>query len=276
MLRLRIITAVVLVAILLAALVLLSPLWFDVLVLLVVAAGGWEWSALAGVRLLPLRIGFVSLLVLSCGLLPGLAAPGMQILLLLAVSWWPLAFFCLARQPHPVWVLNHAGALLAAGWLVLVPAWLAVHVLQRLPGDRLFNVLWCIAVVAAADIGAYFAGKTFGRRKLAPLISPNKTWEGLLGGMLATWLVALAGARLQPGQFLQDSNLLVMTVAALLLAGYSVVGDLFESLLKRRQNMKDSGHLLPGHGGVMDRLDSLTAVLPLFVLLLWQVSGTAP
>lgn len=276
MLRLRIITAVVLVAILLAALVLLSPLWFDVLVLLVVAAGGWEWSALAGVRLLPLRIGFVSLLVLSCGLLPGLAAPGMQILLLLAVSWWPLAFFCLARQPHPVWVLNHAGALLAAGWLVLVPAWLAVHVLQRLPGDRLFNVLWCIAVVAAADIGAYFAGKTFGRRKLAPLISPNKTWEGLLGGMLATWLVALAGARLQPGQFLQDSNLLVMTVAALLLAGYSVVGDLFESLLKRRQNMKDSGHLLPGHGGVMDRLDSLTAVLPLFVLLLWQVSGTTP
>jgi phosphatidate cytidylyltransferase len=274
MLRLRVITAVVLIAVLLAALMLLSPVWFDLVVLLVVAAGGWEWSALAGVRLAPLRIGFVSLLVLSCGLLPTLAATGMQILLLLAVIWWPLAFFCLVRQPHPVWVLNHAGALLAAGWLVLVPAWLALHVLQRLPGDRLFNVLWCIAVVAAADIGAYFAGKTFGRRKLAPLVSPNKTWEGLVGGVVATWAVMLLGARLQPGQFLDDSNLPIMTLATLLLAGYSVVGDLFESLLKRRQNLKDSGNLLPGHGGVMDRLDSLTAVLPLFVLLLWQVTGS--
>lgn len=274
MLRQRVVTAVILMAGLLAALVWLPPVGFDLLLLLVVLAGAWEWTTLAGATVAPLRIGFQSLLLLSCGLLLLQGGDWLQwMILLAAVLWWPCAFYCIVRQPRQVWLLRQPAALLAAGWFVLVPSWLAVYWLQRLPGERLFHVLWFIALVAAADTGAYFAGKTFGRHKLAPLVSPNKTWEGLAGGMVATAIVALAGARLGPSAVLHDVNALVVVLAALLLAAYSVVGDLFESLLKRTQNLKDSGTLLPGHGGVMDRLDSITAALPLFVLLLLLVTG---
>lgn len=273
MLKQRVITAVILVAGLLAALVWLPPIGFDLLLLLVVLAGAWEWTTLAGATLAPLRIGFQSVLLLSCGLLVPQGAPWLQAVLLASVLLWPFAFYCVVRQPQTVWLLRQPAALLIAGWLVLVPSWLAVYWLQRLPGERLFHVLWFIALVAAADTGAYFAGKAFGRRKLAPLVSPNKTWEGFIGGMVATSVVAVAGAKLGPSAALQDVNVVLLIAAALLLAAYSVVGDLFESLLKRTQNLKDSGNLLPGHGGVMDRLDSLTAALPLFVLLLLQVTG---
>lgn len=273
MLRQRVITAVILMTGLLAALLLLPPVGFDLLLLLVVLAGAWEWTTLAGAGMAPLRIGFQSLLLLSCGLLLLQGGRSLQWVLLAAVLWWPCALYCIIRQPRPVWLLRRPAALLVAGWLVLVPSWLAVYMLQRLPGERLFHVLWFIALVAAADTGAYFAGKTFGRHKLAPLVSPNKTWEGLAGGMVATALVALAGARLGPSSVLHAINPIMIVLAALLLAVYSVVGDLFESLLKRTQNLKDSGTLLPGHGGVMDRLDSITAALPLFVLMLWHVTG---
>ncbi len=273
MLRQRVITAMILMAGLLAALVWLPPIGFDLLLLLVVLAGAWEWTTLAGIRLGPLRIGFQSVLLLSCGLLMQQGERWLQGVLLASVLWWPFALYCIRRQPKSVWLLRQPSALLLAGWLVLVPSWLAVYWLQRLPGERLFHVLWFIALVAAADIGAYFAGKAFGRHKLAPLVSPNKTLEGFFGGMVATAVVAVAGAKLGPTAALHEVNIVLLIAAALLLAAYSVVGDLFESLLKRTQNLKDSGHLLPGHGGVMDRLDSITAALPLFVLLLLQVTG---
>lgn len=273
MLRQRVITAVILVTGLLAALIWLPLVGFDLLLLLVVLAGAWEWATLAGVGMAPLRFGFQSVLLLSCGLLLLQGGSWLQWLLLAAVLWWPCALYCILRQPQPVWLLRQPAALLIAGWFVLVPSWLAVYWLQRLPGERLFHVLWFIALVAAADTGAYFAGKAFGRRKLAPLVSPNKTWEGLVGGMIATAIVALAGARLGPSPALHDISAFVVVPAALLLAVYSVVGDLFESLLKRTRSLKDSGTLLPGHGGVMDRLDSITAALPLFVLLLLHVTG---
>jgi phosphatidate cytidylyltransferase len=273
MLRQRVITAVILMAGLLAALVWLPPIGFDLLLLLVVLAGAWEWTTLAGTSLAHLRIGFQSVLLLSCGLLMQQSEHWLQGVLLAAVLWWPFALYCIMRQPRSVWLLHQPSGLLLVGWLVLVPSWLAVYWMQRLPGERLFHVLWFVALVAAADTGAYFAGKAFGRHKLAPLVSPNKTWEGFFGGMVATALVAVAGAKLGPTAALHDVNVVLVITAALLMAVFSVVGDLFESLLKRTQNLKDSGNVLPGHGGVMDRLDSITAALPLFVLLLLQVTG---
>lgn len=273
MLRQRVITAVILMAGLLAALVWLPTAGFDLLLLLVVLAGAWEWTALAGASVSPLRIGFQSVLLISCGVVLQFGERWLQGILLAAVLWWPFALYCIVRQPRQVWLLGQPAALLLAGWFVLVPSWLAVYWLQRLPGERLFHVLWFIALVAAADTGAYFAGKAFGRRKLAPLVSPNKTVEGFIGGMVATAVVAVVGAKLGPTAALHEVNVVLLIAAALLLSAYSVVGDLFESLLKRTRNMKDSGNLLPGHGGVMDRLDSITAALPLFVLLLLQVTG---
>jgi phosphatidate cytidylyltransferase len=146
--------------------------------------------------------------------------------------------------------------LAATGWLVLFPTWFALMDFHAMRPALLFGLM---AVVAAADIGAYFAGRAFGRHKLAPSISPGKTWEGVVGGLLA---VALYGAL----WLLLESTLTVPFPGFILLlamASLSVVGDLFESWLKRQAGIKDSGHILPGHGGVLDRIDGLTSALPL-------------
>jgi phosphatidate cytidylyltransferase len=155
-----------------------------------------------------------------------------------------------------------------AGGFALVPAWFAIMMLVSQPyGPEFF--LWCAAIVAASDIGAYFAGKRFGRTQLAPSISPGKTREGLYGGLIAAAIIgALAGAAL--GQAVW-----IYAPAAALIALVSVGGDLWVSRFKRAANLKDSGHILPGHGGVMDRVDSLVAALPLFALLVLMTVGVA-
>lgn len=271
MLRQRVITAVVLMLVLLSVLFLLPPLAFTILITLVVAEGAYEWTALSGVTARHWRVLYVAALFLLGWLLLQFGPALIAVLLGCAVVWWLLAFVLVLRFPAPNPLLRHSSFLLLAGAFVLVPGWFALQSLQQLPGSRNFFVLWFILLVAAADTGAYFAGKAFGRRKLAPAVSPNKTWEGFVGGVLLTCVVAVLGARLGPVAALNTVSLPLLLVAAVVLALLSVVGDLFESLLKRLQNMKDSGNILPGHGGVMDRLDSITAALPLYALLLIMV-----
>ncbi|MES2605853.1 MAG: CDP-archaeol synthase [Pseudomonadota bacterium] len=268
MLKQRVITAVVLMLVLLSVLFLLPPLAFELLVTVVLAAGAWEWTALSGVSSRSQSMLYVGVLFTLGFVLVHLPPAMMPLLLGTAVLWWLLAFVFVLRFPAPNPLLRHRLFLLLAGVFVLLPSWFALLYLERLPGNRNFYVLWFIALVAAADIGAYFSGKTFGRRKLAPAVSPNKTWEGFVGGVVMTCVVAILGARLGPVVALHAVNIALLLAAGLVLALVSVVGDLFESMLKRLQNMKDSGNLLPGHGGVMDRLDSITAALPLYVLLL--------
>lgn len=256
----RILTAACLAALLLLALF-LAPLSLTVaLAGLLMLGAAWEWSVFLGPRTLPVRVAFVvliGLLILACDwLVP--ERVGLTTVLGLALAWWLAAFVWLFRYPTPVPVPIVA----VAGCLVLVPAWLALATLLRIPGAGRSLTLLALSMVFAADIGAYFAGRRFGRRKLAPKVSPGKTWEGVAGGLLAAAVVSALGG------ILLDLPLAAIVTVGLGVAALSVVGDLTESLFKRHVGAKDSGHLFPGHGGLLDRLDSITAGLPLYVFAL--------
>jgi phosphatidate cytidylyltransferase len=173
-----------------------------------------------------------------------------------AAVWWLVAFVWLALRAQS------GGRLAAAivGFLVLVPAGIGLSHLVTLHPHGQLLLLYLLVLIAAADVGAYFGGRTFGRRKLAPHVSPGKTWEGFAAGMLAAATVGVAGA------FLFDMSFWPWLFLCELVALVSVVGDLTESMFKRHVGLKDSGKLLPGHGGILDRIDSLTAAAPTFLL----------
>lgn len=264
MLKQRVITAGILVAILLAAIFLFPPLWFRGFVGLFILLGAWEWSALAGLQSLAPRATFTVL----C-LAPMLAEPGnTNVLLLAALLWWLLAFVFVCLYPRGTAVWHRRAFLLPLGLMVLIPGYVTLLQLRAIEDYRFF-ILLLIALIAAADSGAYFAGRAFGKHKLAVHVSPNKTWEGFVGGQLAVCVV-LWIALLVHGIQVSAMQAVLITLGALLLAAASVVGDLFESMLKRQAGMKDSGTLLPGHGGVLDRIDSLTAALPVYGVFLTQ------
>lgn len=260
-LRQRVLTALVLVAALGVALFGLPPTATLALVLIAVLAGAWEWSAFVAPARSGLRAAFVILVAL--GIAAAWEASGTRggMLALLAATgvWWLVAVAWILRGPQRV------GAALAAvaGVAALVPLAVALGRL-RLEPQGAWVLLFCLAVIMAADVGAYFTGHRFGRIKLAPRVSPGKTWEGVLGGLLCSLIVAAVGA------MLLGWPAIVVLPLAIGAAAFSVVGDLLESLMKRHSGLKDSGHLFPGHGGILDRVDSLTAGIPVFTLGLLQ------
>lgn len=254
----RIVTAVVLVAVLLPAFVLLPKAFGLVLIALFVLGAAWEWSAFLGQTGSAGRFAYVFAVAVATGLAE-IAVPGfVSISAVAAVSmvWWAFAFAWILRYPLPIGRL----AAFVCGVLVLLPAWLSLAALLYTKVDGRKLLLLVLATVWAADVGAYFAGRRFGRVKLAPRVSPGKTWEGVIGGVLCAALTAAAGAAIL-GRPVGPALPLGMSVAAI-----SVVGDLTVSMFKRNAGLKDSGNLFPGHGGVLDRVDSVTAAAPLFVL----------
>ncbi|RDU99559.1 phosphatidate cytidylyltransferase [Trinickia dinghuensis] len=272
MLKARVITAVVLLAVFLPVMLFAPVAAFGALLAFALVLAAWEWARLLGLPgLAPVAYAVVAALALAASTRLGLGAHAARPLLEAAAVFWILAGpFVLVRRPtlaHGPWRLF----LVVAGLVVLVACWHAL-VAARILGVSF--VLSVMLVVWLADIGAYFAGKAFGKHKLAPAISPGKTWEGAIGGwlavmiatiavmashMLAPTLVSALGERMGPVRML-----LVLTV----LVAFSIVGDLFESMLKRQAGVKDSSALLPGHGGVLDRIDALLPVLPLAMLLI--------
>jgi phosphatidate cytidylyltransferase len=270
MLKQRVITALVLVTVFLAALFLLSDGAFVLFLALVAGACAWEWSALAGIKKMPSRITYV---VLSLGLM-GLMTPLLSnplvfsYIMLGSMLWWIVISLILYLQPKAT--LSSTGQsvfYLLAGPLTYVPALLAAHFLRNQQSGSPWLLLLALGLCWAMDIGAYFSGKRWGKTKLAPLISPGKTIEGAVGGLAAVmllWVFAIAV------QSVDQPSASTLFLAVLIAGVLSVVGDLFESRAKRMVGMKDSGTLLPGHGGVLDRLDSAFAALPLFAFaLLW-------
>jgi len=258
MLKQRVVTAVVLVLLLLAVILLLPrPLTVAVLSLLALA-GAWEWAGFLDLRR---WFGRASFVLLTAGVMAGawwLAAREIWLddLLWVTLAWWIAAGIMIVRFPFRLPTV----AVALCGLLVLVPAWLALARLDLIPARGPELLLFMLGLVWAADIGAYFTGRAWGRIRLAPAVSPNKTWEGVVGGIAAAGVFAVAGTlwfELPVRAFLP----LCLAVAAI-----SVVGDLTVSLFKRRSGLKDSGHLFPGHGGLLDRMDSITAAAPLFLL----------
>lgn len=255
MLRQRIITAIILAALVIAAIFLLPTPVTAAVITLLVLAGAWEWSAFLGLKHIAARLAYVAVIAACMAFVwsHGIDSPRANQLLPAALIWWIVAFFWVIAIPGHV---NRASAAFA-GVLVLVPAWLA---LLRLHQDAPYWLLFLLLLVVAADVGAYFAGRRFGRHKLAPKVSPGKTWEGVGGGIVAAGIMAALGTTVFAVDIVAFAALCAIVVLA------SIVGDLTESLFKRHAGLKDSGTLLPGHGGVLDRVDSVTAAAPIFLL----------
>jgi phosphatidate cytidylyltransferase len=264
MLKQRVITACVLFLILLVAVLGFSVTGFQIFIAAVLAIAAWEWSRLSGVENGARRIVYVGVFIALLYLIR-IQQSASSLLIFAGVLWWLLALVMIKLYPQHTQAWHRTPVLLGMGLAVLLPSWLSLLYLRG-SADFRQHVFIFFAMVAAADIGAYFSGKRFGRHKLSPTVSPNKTWEGFAGGVLACCTVlCLSLVIMERNIFeLSTASLLIATAGAAVLAGYSVIGDLFESMMKRQANMKDSGALLPGHGGILDRIDSMTAALPLY------------
>ncbi|HEY0767197.1 MAG TPA: phosphatidate cytidylyltransferase [Steroidobacteraceae bacterium] len=257
-LRKRVLTGVVLAAVLLAILLWLPAGATVAVMTALVLAGAWEWSAFLLLANSALRLGYVLLVAL---LLWGAwrvsaTSEGRGWVLAVAVAWWLAALLWIVLAPRRVSSWS-AGA---AGVLALVPSWLALVRLRLALPQGAQWVLFALLLVWVADIGAFFCGRRFGRTRLAPDVSPGKTWEGALGGIAVSAPVAIAGS------LWFHVPLAAFLALCLTVVGFSIIGDLTESLLKRFAGMKDSGSVFPGHGGVMDRIDSLTGAAPVLLL----------
>ncbi len=276
----RLIAALVMAPVAIAAILLLPTAWLMTLAAVVFLMGLWEWFDLADIDetlaktvLLLAHVGLMVALVWASRSGSGFSFALFELMTLVGVVWWLMALAWLGRYRFASDHTTYARVFkLAAGALAIIPAWCALGWLHAsdagasmvgsIPKGH-FWLLTALMMVWAADSGAYFAGRRFGKHKLSPKISPNKTVEGLIGGLVAGVVVAL-GVSLLAGA--DSSQLPKIALVALVATLFSVVGDLFESLLKRHAGVKDSGHIIPGHGGVLDRLDGVLAALPAFAL----------
>lgn len=260
MLRQRIQTAVIAVVVLLTVVFVLPPTATLLVLAILILAAAWEWTAFLGVEQRAARVGYVAAIgiVLAAAWLSVPALLSIELLLALGGLVWLIALAVLPRYPVAIpralaWI---------AGPAILVPTFVALGQLYLAGPDGPERLLYVLVIVWAADIGAYFVGGRFGRIKLAPRVSPGKTWEGVVGGLAAVAALSFVGA------WLLAAPAYIWVPLSLAAAAVSVIGDLTISMFKREAGIKDSGTLFPGHGGVLDRIDSITAAAPLFVLVL--------
>lgn len=272
MLKQRVITAIVLTIFILAMLFGLPATYFSIFIGAVVLIGAWEWSNLSSFgkswqRLL--YVIFIAAILLVTEYLIGLISasqPALNIslikqILVIACAWWAVALLLVQGYPSSAILWGHPVIRLLMGVLVLIPTWLAL-VYVRFQPQGAWLVVMIIGIVAAADTGGYFTGRRFGKHKLAQAVSPGKTLEGFAGGLVSNVLLAILIA------YLSGSSLWLLLAIVVPTSLFSVLGDLLESMVKRHAGVKDSGAILPGHGGILDRVDSITAAAPVFSLAL--------
>lgn len=281
MLKQRIITALLLIPIALYC-VFLLPLWgFSLFIQAVIMMGAWEWSPLMGVRRKPARAAYVVFIGAIIGVLSWLVPLGdlwgddgvlnsvTYYTIVLGGVWWVIALALIVNYPSSRRVWSRTRAIVGVfGVLIFIPTWAALMTVRSINFDDNpyfggWVVLFILLLVWAADVGAYFAGVRYGRNKMMPAVSPGKTMEGLCGGVTLAFVVMMVVShwtKVPADQFTGYYLTGLFTVVA------SVFGDLNESMFKRSAGVKDSGSILPGHGGILDRIDSLTAAVPVFTL----------
>ena len=281
MLKQRIITAVVLAPLAIAAIFYLPLPIFGALLLSVMAIGAWEWGPLMGFARTKRRSSFVfasvALICVIWTLMPpetlwlakGQLQQNAVYILWLAVVWWLLSALLTFLYPRfsSFWA-SHRSIRGVFGWLTLIPTWLAFMVIRSSeyeadPYHGAQLIMFLFLMVWSADIGAYFVGKSIGKRKLMPNVSPGKTLEGFFGGIAFACVLVASAGKIIGWTAEQFAIVLLVTV---IITTISVLGDLNESMFKRQAGVKDSGTILPGHGGVLDRIDSLTATAPIYAL----------
>ncbi|MFI0488761.1 MAG: phosphatidate cytidylyltransferase [Yersinia sp. (in: enterobacteria)] len=281
MLKYRLITALILIPLVIGALFLLPPAGFAIVTLVVCMLSAWEWGQLAGFARRSQRIwlavlcGFLLILMLlslpayqHSAHLSQVSGP-----LWLSMGWWITALLLVLTYPCSAEFWRNSRFLrIIFGILTIIPFFWGMIALRQYGYEYNHNIgawwlLYIMLLVWGADSGAYMFGKLFGKHKLAPKVSPGKTWEGLIGGLLTSALISWLFGRYVLLDIIPEKLLICSVVAALA----SVLGDLTESMFKREAGIKDSGHLIPGHGGVLDRIDSLTAAVPVFACLMLLV-----
>ncbi len=256
----RILTALVLIPIFVLLLFLLSPKAFCLFTGAIVLWAAWEWSSLMGIQSAKRRFIYP---VLTFFLLIGsmwFYIPGV---IIASVIWWLVALLLVVSYPklNQTWSKSIFIRGLM-GFMVLIPCWLAINSIRNFSDDGIYILLFLFVLVWGADSGAYFAGKCWGKTLLLPNVSPGKSWQGVWGALITTLIITLIALfRIQASYKIG----LFACAVTLMTVLFSIVGDLFESMLKRNAGIKDSGRLLPGHGGILDRIDSLTAAAPLFL-----------
>ena len=269
MLKQRLITAIILIVLFLGAIFNVDTQGLGVLLAVLVAAGAWEWAGLMRLSSALLKslylLATVFLLYFSFELL---ANPSLlENLLIVSALFWlcALLFLCYANATQMNIKAWHISPVISGfiGVLLLLPTWLALLYIHGSLQQGEWFLLFLMVLIWGADSGAYFAGRAWGKNKLAVVVSPGKTWEGFAGAMLIAVVLAIAAAVYWYSDLKPQVMFVLLCVFTVI---FSVVGDLFESLFKRQAGVKDSGKLLPGHGGVLDRIDSLTAAAPIFTL----------
>lgn len=272
MLKQRLITAAVLIPVVVVSVVWLPKAYFAVLFGLFALVAAWEWAGFtafnASVPRALYTTAVLGLLVLSWIFISD-SLPRVIAVLIIGLVWWVAAMMLVVLYPRHENIRKNPVVSALAGVLVIVPCWLALTTLHGTSIEGAELVLFLLASIAVADSGAYFGGRRWGTNKLAPQVSPGKTWEGVFTGLfcvgifafLCAWLFELVNTGWEP--------VMLFVGVSLLTALFSVLGDLSESMYKRQAGLKDSGSILPGHGGVLDRIDSITAAAPVFVICLW-------
>jgi phosphatidate cytidylyltransferase len=273
MFKQRFATASILALLFASALVFFSTHAFVTFMMLIVLVAGWEWSDLSRIKSkfgkVLFLVGLFISLMLAANYLSILGQYdqllGYQICFA-AMVLWAVIFLWLQGYPSSAILWSPRPIMIVLGIALLTATWVALASIISLENGR-FLLLLAVGIIVLADVGGYIVGKTFGRHKLAPTISPGKTWEGLFGGMALQGLLVLLLALI-----FTDINLLNLCLLVFPVAICSVIGDLFESMLKRQRGIKDSSNLLPGHGGVLDRLDGVMPALPMFFIIISKAS----
>lgn len=256
----RVVTAMILIPLILFLLFFLSPRAFCIFTMLIAFWAAWEWSHLMEIRNILGRLIYLFFVGSVFFMVLFISTP---FIFLCAFVWWSFATLFIIFYPRGSgWWQKSIVFRGLMGLFVLTPCWVAINFIRNMNQNRgIYTLIFLLVLIWGADSAAYFVGKKWGKTKLAPHISPGKSLQGLYGALIATLLITLGSLWLfNVPPLMWPGTILLCFITVL----FSVIGDLFESMLKRQARLKDSGHLLPGHGGLLDRIDSLTAAAPIF------------